>query len=245
MPMQQMRYVVDLTRTYNNLLTCEEQINQKTQKFFWNGNGAVLQEKGKNNYYLQDDLGSPVRVMDAEGKSLAAYAYDEFGLRKGETEEENSFSQPFGFTGYQTDDVSNLCYAQASRYDAINGRFVSEDPIRYGDNWYTYVSNNPQNRIDPLGLMSDEPETERSSDGHFASDWMDDLGWLIKYCNPLYLLWAKGTQEGMWDEFLAVVDFEKGNDGNYHVNTKKNGYAGKGSEWTKGIFLEIREGRKR
>lgn len=34
MPVQQMRYVVDLTRTYNNLLTCEEQINQKTQKFF-------------------------------------------------------------------------------------------------------------------------------------------------------------------------------------------------------------------
>lgn len=221
MPVQQMRYAVDLTRTYNNLLTCEEQINQKTQKFFWNGNVAVLQEKGKNNYYLQDDLGSPVRVMDAEGKSLVAYAYDEFGLRKGETEEENSFSQPFGFTGYQTDDVSNLCYAQARRYDAINGRFVSEDPIRYGDNWYTYVSNNPQNRIDPLGLMSDEPETERSSDGHFASDWMDYLGMLNQYCNPLYLRWAKETREGKWDDFFAAVDFEKGSDGNYHVNTNK------------------------
>lgn len=93
--------------------------------------------------------------------------------------------------------------------------------------------------------MSDEPETERSSDGHFASDWMDYLGMLNQYCNPLYLRWAKETREGKWDDFFAAVDFEKGNDGNYHVNTKKNGYAGKGSEWTKGIFLEIREGRKR
>lgn len=92
--------------------------------------------------------------------------------------------------------------------------------------------------------MSDEPETERSSDGHFASDWMDYLGMLNQYCNPLYLLWAKGTQEGMWDEFLAVVDFEKGNDGNYHVNTKKTVMLERGASGQRGYFWKyVKDGK--
>jgi hypothetical protein len=32
------------------------------------------------------------------------------------------------------------------------GRFVSEDPIKSGDNWYSYCRNNPLIFFDPLGL---------------------------------------------------------------------------------------------
>nr|WP_280113288.1 RHS repeat-associated core domain-containing protein [Salinispira pacifica] len=42
--------------------------------------------------------------------------------------------------------------AEVCWYDAENGRFVSEDPVRDGVNWYAYVGNDPVNFVDPLGL---------------------------------------------------------------------------------------------
>lgn len=35
--------------------------------------------------------------------------------------------QPFGYTGYQKEEAGGLYYAQARRYDADTGRFISED----------------------------------------------------------------------------------------------------------------------
>ena len=40
-------------------------------------------------------------------------------------------------------------------YDATLGRFIHEDPIRYGNNWYAYCSNNPLTNIDPTGLADE------------------------------------------------------------------------------------------
>jgi hypothetical protein len=43
---------------------------------------------------------------------------------------------------------------RARYYDPENGRFVSEDPVRFGGgvNFYRYAGNNPTNFVDPLGL---------------------------------------------------------------------------------------------
>jgi hypothetical protein len=45
-----------------------------------------------------------------------------------------------------------LYYFNARWYDPTLGRFITEDPIKDGVNWFAYVSNNPLNRIDPTGL---------------------------------------------------------------------------------------------
>jgi len=34
----------------------------------------------------------------------------------------------------------------------VHARFITEDPIRDGENWFAYVGNNPVNFIDPWGL---------------------------------------------------------------------------------------------
>jgi len=45
-------------------------------------------------------------------------------------------------------------YYRARYYDLTTGRFLREDPVRFagGQDFYSYVSNNPVNRRDPLGL---------------------------------------------------------------------------------------------
>ena len=38
-----------------------------------------MEEEGKDYFYFQDDLGSPMRLMDEAGRSEEAYGFDEFG----------------------------------------------------------------------------------------------------------------------------------------------------------------------
>ena len=41
---------------------------------------------------------------------------------------------------------------QARYYDPTTGRFISEDPVKDGMNWYIYCANDPVNAWDPSGL---------------------------------------------------------------------------------------------
>ena len=106
--LRQIRYTIDLTREYHNLLVKEE--GERSQTYFWDGNAAFYEEEGKRNYYLQDELGSPLRIEDAEGVVRESYGYGAFGEdlygNQGEM-------QAFGYTGYQMDAVAGTYYAQA------------------------------------------------------------------------------------------------------------------------------------
>ena len=78
-----------------------------------------------------------------------ALAYDEFGVPLVGA---NNIHQPFGFTAYQTDDVSGLYYAQNRYYAPKLGVFAAEDPIKDQLNWYSYCAGNPIKFFDPDGL---------------------------------------------------------------------------------------------
>ncbi|MBW3598443.1 MAG: RHS repeat-associated core domain-containing protein [Planctomycetes bacterium] len=64
---------------------------------------------------------------------------------------------PFTFVGkqsYYRDQEVDLYFAGARYYDALTGRWLSEDPMRFeaGDeNLYRYVGNNPLLDVDPSG----------------------------------------------------------------------------------------------
>ena len=143
-PMGEIRYVLDMSRPYNNLLATE---GAQNQKYVW-ANKLLAAEGSETFHYLTDHLGSPVRLV---GKNMdSPLAYDEFGVPLLEGQEK--CYNPFGFTGYQTDEASGLYYAQLRYYEPTTSRMISEDPICSGPNWYAYVNNNPINYIDPLGL---------------------------------------------------------------------------------------------
>lgn len=150
------KYLLDLTLEYNNLLTMYTE--EKTQDFFGN-NGVSFMEEGKDRkFFLSDELGSPLRVQYSSGKR-EVYGYDEFG----ESLEGNGYThqgekQPFGYTGYLYDSISNTYFAQAREYQPKRGRFISKDKGQFmavGDpssvNLYTYCRSNPLIYIDGLG----------------------------------------------------------------------------------------------
>ena len=138
----QIHYTIDLTREYHNLL--EKTEGEKRQTYFWDGNVSSYEENGRQSYYLQDELGSPIRIEDETGAVRESYGYGAFGEdlygNQGEM-------QPFGYTGYQRDKVAGTYYAQAREYQAKTGRFIGQDKMwgfmerTYTLNRYVYCFN--------------------------------------------------------------------------------------------------------
>jgi RHS repeat-associated protein len=59
-------------------------------------------------------------------------------------------------SGSETD----LYYNRARYYDPATGRFLSEDPLRFGADWgsfYRYAYDNSVNFVDPLGMQTSAP----------------------------------------------------------------------------------------
>jgi RHS repeat-associated protein len=159
-PLQKVKYTLDLTKPYNDLLSIGE------QRFVW-GNELLASEGSHNNEhfsYLNDHLGSPVRLV---GNSLTeTLSYDEFGVplidastnistnQSKHLNNANNFRNPFGFTGYQSDNITDLYYAQARYYYPSVGRFGATDVIKGYDIWpatlneYAYCVNNPKKYVD-------------------------------------------------------------------------------------------------
>ena len=111
-----MRYTLDLTKPYNNLLAIGN------QHFVW-GNELLHSEGSSEFAYLTDHLGSPIRLVGDEHN--ATLAYDEFGVPV--VEASGDLHNPFGFIGHQTADISGMQYAQARYYEPSLGRFGAED----------------------------------------------------------------------------------------------------------------------
>jgi len=154
-----------MTLPYNNLLMMKTQQQTAPQSFIWgndliSANGATEQE---NFYYFQDHLGSPMRLVDDQAGSAqrnvqnhqtqtgTPLAYDAFGLPNGL--QSNSHSNPFGFTGYQMEDITGQYYAQARYYSPDVGRFSAQDVARDGFNFYQYCRANPLRFVDRNGLF--------------------------------------------------------------------------------------------
>ena len=153
-PEKKIQYTIDLTRSYHNLLQKEEDGN--TQSYLWDANVAGMTEDGQERYYLQDEMGSPIRLLDEDGYLKDSYGYDEFGQ---DLYGNQGTIQPFGYTGYQADRITGIYYAQAREYRAELGRFTAVDTINgftaapYTLNEYGYCWNNPIGLIDTDGLL--------------------------------------------------------------------------------------------
>ena len=117
------------------------------------GRGLISIEQGGNKgYYTFNGHGDVIGIVDGNGSLTNKTQFYAYG---GEIyQESTAFNNPFGYAGEYTDVESGNIYLRARYYDPNTGRFVSEDPIKDGANWYAYCGNNPVMMVDPWGLAN-------------------------------------------------------------------------------------------
>ena len=185
-PEERIEYLYDLSRDYFNML--ERAVNGETESFIYDKNVISMSKAESTYYYLQDELGSPMYMTGTDGVTVSSYAFDDFGrsldlftgkLKEYRNEYSNGISeprdkhayttegniiQPFAFTGYQRDEVSELCFAQARYYNDEAGRFTAEDQVRGyvtapdTQNHYIYCFNMPTIYVDTNGAWPEWAE---------------------------------------------------------------------------------------
>lgn len=201
---RQITYTLDLTRQYYNLLEKTEE--SRSQRYFWDGNVAAYEENGERNYYLQDELGSPLRIEDSAGTIKENYGYGAFGE---DLYQNQGKMQPFGYTGYQRDEVSGTYYAQAREYLAESGRFAGQDLIAglldmpFSMNRYSYCFNTPILLVDLDGAWP-----SLSDIGKGIKKGIKDVGNVIN--KGVQKVWKTGKAVGKWvvehkEDILKVV----------------------------------------
>jgi RHS repeat-associated protein len=91
-------------------------------------------------------------LTDNSGTAIATQDYYPYG------EKLASYSNPGKYTyngkEYMDDWGFNLYYYGARYMDPTTGRFITPDPVKDYLNQYSYVGNNPVNRIDPTGMFA-------------------------------------------------------------------------------------------
>lgn len=117
-------------------------VNSITKKVWYRGNHL---------------LSSNVIGTDNKGEVKFHMIYDEWGVPQIDTRLDmnlHGLDNINNFTGYSYDEVLEIYYAQARFYDPQTRRFIQEDPIKDGQNWYAYCGSNPVTNLDPLGFWT-------------------------------------------------------------------------------------------
>ena len=108
--------------------------------------------------YGYDPHGNVVAIRGTE-----VYSYDAFG---NQIADNPAYANPFRYCGEYFDEETGLIYLRARYYDSSIGRFISEDPIKDGVNWYVYCGNDPINFWDPSGYLREA--------GYVDGVWCED-----------------------------------------------------------------------
>ena len=171
------------------------------------------------------------------------FVYDEFGqILHGMSGME---SQPFAYTGYQSDSVSETFFAQARQYNSKVGRFISQDVYKgtidrpFTQNQYIYCWNQPLDLVDLDGRIPDFLEV--------IVDWFIDIGEAIAYSTTVEIEYGAGFgfrhQDGENTPMfgLLIPDGSLGWDRDVEVSFGKRAYFGLGGGFNINFnFSELR-----
>jgi len=120
--------------------------------------GGGPQSSGPVNWLLGDNQGTIRDVATYNGTTTGIVnhlVFDSFGQFAWESSSLPANQTRFTYAGMQLDPVSGLYYDNARWYDALNGVFISQDPLGFaaGDpNTSRYCFNSPTNGTDPSGM---------------------------------------------------------------------------------------------
>ena len=162
---RQTNYIIDTATPYNDVIMTEIKTRQNIQKErITYGIGKIssqITEQGEETkqYFINNELGSPVKIINEQGQTQTTITYEVYGtpnIEEQVTEEIHQINN-IGYTTYTQDKTTNLMYAGARYYMPELGRFTSKDTYKgiitqpQSQNNYIYVLNNPLKYVDPTG----------------------------------------------------------------------------------------------
>ncbi len=209
-----------LAATYSYLpdgMRSEKTVNGVTTGHLWDGTNMVAETSGdavvykyvrgagllyaenaadEKTWYVKDAHGDTVQLTDGNGNIVWNYAYDAFGNQKETVNSGTEPYNPFRYTGEYFDAETGFIYLRARYMDPQTGRFISEDPVCDGANWYVYAGGNPVMLFDPSGLVVTAWDRE-----HLTTY---EQGLLSAYTNDWNNAYANGDEAGMNQASLAA-----------------------------------------
>ena len=204
---------VDGTKTYqlwdNDRVVSEfdSELNMKIN-YRIGTNGQVLSDS-KENLYSYDGHGNLVNGKDNSSTTV----YDAYGNK---TEDIGIGDAPFGYCGEYTDSESGFVYLRNRYYDPSTGSFITEDPIKDGNNWYGYCAGNPVNAWDTSGLH-EQNIYEVVNNSLIVTDYREDLRVLLSKFNGVLKVDKDTVSMKVFDstKTIKISDY---NDGKHLIN---------------------------
>lgn len=154
--------------TYQNgaLGLSSQKTGTTTTAFIRDADGTLIATRtgGVSQYYLSDNLGSVIGLVDGTGTKTAGYAYDPYGTTRTVTGAGGATTttalttanaNPYRYTGGYRDADTGLYKLGYRYYDTTQGRFTQQDPSGQETNSYLYAIGNPINAVDSSGLAAD------------------------------------------------------------------------------------------
>ena len=155
-------YLIDDNNPTGYSQVMEELVGGQVVRQYTYGHGIISQRQRAGagwatSFYSTDGTGSVRQLTDESGAVTDTYTYDAFGKVTAQT---GSTPNAYLYRGERFDADLGLYHLRARSYDPNRGRFTTVDPFPgFTDepmslHRYLYVSADPVNFIDPLGLSS-------------------------------------------------------------------------------------------
>lgn len=134
---------------WNGQNLASEKKNDITTAYTYDPTGIVMSNDGTDTVRFIKDPHGNVVTTSKNDKIVDSYDYTAFGVQLNSAETSN----PFRYCGEYYDEELDSVYLRNRYYQPTIGRFINEDPVKDGLNWYNYCAGNPVMMIDPSGLI--------------------------------------------------------------------------------------------
>jgi RHS repeat-associated protein len=114
--------------------------------------GLPIEQIGAASFwFVHDQVGSTIGLLDSTGAVAATYSYSPYGT----VTATGTAGTPLRYTGQYTEAESGLGYLRARYYDPATALFLTLDPMVDTTRApYAYAGDNPVNYTDPTGKCS-------------------------------------------------------------------------------------------
>ncbi|WIX90340.1 RHS repeat-associated core domain-containing protein [Amycolatopsis sp. DG1A-15b] len=127
-------------------------LSDGVNSYLYGPGGLPIEQIGAASFwFVHDQVGSTIGLLDSAGAVAATYSYSPYGT----VTATGSAGTPLRYTGQYTDAESGLVYLRARYYDPATALFLTLDPMVDTTRApYAYAGDNPVNYTDPTGKCS-------------------------------------------------------------------------------------------